>query len=158
VKFKRRRGAPGKPVSLPPLPLPTGADRASHGHGAMLHLLADALEHAAGIYNQTAPSKVSVSGPGDSSPARLTLTIQSLGYRFEETSEGTLYVSELDEDRARAWARIEPQTDSLGRVVCWRERKLSQPVAPTLRTADGLSEEYMLGLLRRRLVRPHKGV
>lgn len=122
----------------------------------MLNLLADAFVHAAGIYNQTAPSKVSVSVPGESSPARLTLTIQSLGYRFEETTEGNLYVSELDADSARAWARIEPQIDSMGRVVCWRERKLSQPVAPTLRTADGLTEEYLLGLLRRRLVKPHE--
>ena len=120
----------------------------------MLHLLADAFVHAAGIYNQTAPSKVNITWPGDGTSPRLTLSIQSLGYRFEETSEGALYVSEIDSDRARAWARIEPQTDSLGHVVCWRERKLSQPVAPTLLTSDGLSEEYLMGLLRRRLVKP----
>jgi hypothetical protein len=149
VRFKRRRGA--RDSFALPQPFATGAHRKFSGQGATLQLLAEALVHAAGIYNQTAPSKVSVAGPGDSSPPRLTLSIKSLGYRFEETSEGALYVSEIDQDGTRAWARIEPQTDSQGRVVCWRERKLSQPAGPTLRTADGLSEEYLLGLFRRKL-------
>lgn len=155
MRFKSRRGA--RDSFALPQPFATGARRKISGQGASLQLLAEALVHAAGIFNQTAPSKVSVAGPGDSSPPRLTLSIQSLGYRFEETAEGAVYVSEIDQDRARAWARIEPQTDSQGRVVCWRERKLSQPVAPTLLTADGLSEAYLLGLFRRKLAAAPEG-
>lgn len=108
------------------------------------------MQHAAAIYNQTAVSKVNVLGP-DGAPPLLTLKIQSLGYGFEETSEGTVYVSELDDERCRAFARLEPQADAAGRIVCWRERKLDRLQAATLRTAEGLSEAYLLCLVRRRL-------
>lgn len=125
--------------------------RSSLDPGAFLQLLAAAFEHTASIYNQTAPSKVSIEGPTDSRPPRFSLTIKSLGYRFEETEEGTLHVFELDNGTERAWARLEPQSDSSGRIVCWRERELQPDHSATLRTADGLSEEYLVHLLRRRL-------
>lgn len=126
-------------------------ERSSLDAGAFLELLAEAFEHTAAIYNQTAPSKVHVDGPSDSRPPRLSLTIKSIGYRFEETEDGTLYVSEIDNGTQRAWARLEPQSDTSGRIVCWRERVLQENRSATLRTSDGLSEEYLLNLMRRRL-------
>ena len=148
----------GKPSSLPLHPLPSGAARAANGSGALLHLLAEAFEHAAGIYNQTARSKVSLLGPGDGAPPRLTLCLNELGYRFEETPEGNLQVSEIGREGPRAWARIEPQSDPTGRIVGWRECRLSSPATRRVRTADGLSDEYLLGLLRRRLIPPGRSV
>ena len=120
----------------------------------MLHLLADSLRHAAGIYNQAAPTKMTVEGPSESQPPRLSLTIKSLGYRFEETDEGNLYVLEIGDGTPRAWARLEPQSDEKGQVVCWRERNLQEEGSATLRTVDGLSEEYLMNLLSRKLVGP----
>ena len=130
--------------------------RAVSDGSELLHLLADALAHAAGIYNQAAASKLTIEGPTSSGPPRLSLTIQSMGYCFEETAEGALYVSEIGDGAPRSWARLEPQTDQAGRIVCWRERNLRTSTAPTLRTVDGLSEEYLLNLLRRRLVPTNK--
>jgi len=143
---------------LPSHPLPSGAARAANGSGALLHLLAEALDHAAGIYNQNARSKVSLLGSDEAAPQRLTLSLNELGYRFEETPDGNLQVSEIGREGPRAWARIEPQPDPTGRIVGWRERRLSPPAAPTVRTADGLSNEYLLWLLRRRLIPPGQGV
>jgi hypothetical protein len=152
VRPKKRRTSHSESLSVPANSDKSSHVRASSDGSALLHLLADALTQAAGIYNQGAVSKVTVEGPSRSGPPRLRLTIQSMGYCFEETAEGALYVSEIGDGTPRGWASLEPQTDQAGRIVCWRERKLRTSTSPTLRTVDGLSEEYLLNLLRRRLV------
>jgi hypothetical protein len=149
----KKRDAHAAGARVPSSAPPSGPARGS-SKGVVLHQLAFALKYAAGIYNQGAPSKMSVEGPSASRPARLSLSIQSIGYRFEETEEGFLYVSEIGEGTQRAWARLEPQSDTSGHIVCWRERRLQEKSSATLRTSDGLSEEYLINLVRRRILAP----
>lgn len=155
MRSKKRRSARGERISASSRPAPAPAARAPRGPGAVLHLLADALLDTADIYNQTAPSKVNFVLPKDSQPSSLLLTISHMGYRFEETAEGNLVVSEIDEQTTRAWARIEPQANSAGHIVSWREHKLTPPAKPRRRSAQSLSEEYLLSLVRRRLASRH---
>jgi hypothetical protein len=119
----------------------------------ILPRLAEALREAADIYNQTAVRKVEVDGPShEAETNRLEITMEELGFRFEDCGKGFVSVLEIVSGESREWARVEPQADPEGRLVAWRESILYPKKGTSTRSLDGLSQTYLLNLLRKRLL------
>jgi hypothetical protein len=119
----------------------------------MLPRLAEALQEAADIYNQAAVRKVAVVGPlPNVEQGKLELTMEKWGFRFEDSGKGFVRVLEFGSGDTREWARVEPKTDRSGRLVAWRESTLLPTKGTKTRSLDGLSQTYLLNLLRRRLL------
>jgi len=121
--------------------------------GALLPLLADALRHAAEIYNQAAVEKVHVDGPqSEGTYATLNLTISHSGFRFEDAGEGYVRVWEVSPDTLQEHATLKPLVDRTGELRGWDELAAASCGQKVERTVDSLSEAYLMSMVRRRLL------
>ena len=116
-------------------------------------LLADALRHAAVIYNQAAVEKVHVDGPQfEGTHETLNLTISHSGFRFEDAGEGFVRVREVSPDAVQEHATLKPLVDRTGELRGWDELAAANCGHKVERTVDSLSEAYLMSMVRRRLI------
>jgi len=119
----------------------------------ILPRLAEALREAVDIYNQAAVRKVEVAGPSRQAETnRIELTMEELGFRFEDSGKGFVRVLEVVSGESREWAHVEAKVDTAGRLIAWRESTLYPKKRTSTRSLDGLPQAYLLNLLRRRLL------
>ena len=118
----------------------------------LLPQLATALRETAEIYNQGASLKVQVAESPGLPAGRVELTIDKAGFRFEDTGQGFVRVLEIGIGPTKEWARVEPVLDASGGAVGWREQTLHVQGRSRDRSLEALTEAYLLGVVRRRLL------